>query len=1160
MAERSGVPVEGETRKKASKRPQTTSYETPIPLTPSVRTAASRAGYGALSSWTLVHHILQLHPEYAGGRGDSVRKEKGPKTGLPERAPQTWINEVAGLFDPTLVAQLHGRLLILGLCELDPELSAFLAERNVTDALAQELEEDFVSLLTPERAGGKRYRNQFLKLVRGDGRGHGFLAVVRGGSRLRDLAELAHRQSWARSFTARYVLGPGDTLQGAVDRLIADVASLGEGKPVSGDLLPDPVASPGVWHSEVGGAVAGEPGLRAIGIGRTKDYLPRARLVLLLEWLGLPEDATAAQLGVAGDGLRGASELPEHVGVVLSGLPASVIEELTALGADELELPPDPEQLRSLPWKNDVPDGPDRLRLRVEVNALAEAIALEDMAPPMAVGVLGGWGAGKSFVLHMIEERIQEIRCEPVAPGSGPMPFVGHPYLIQFDAWTYAKGNLWASLMQRIFVDLDRQIALEQLIARELGDELKPEARSEVWRVISKLSRAGQERLRSTDLGRRALGIVARLDSGEATEARLWSVLGALKEEEVTRLREAERALAIAETARADTRADLAQEIDASIADDTRRSAWAAVGARLLQKAHDRWGRRGKGDDSRPPTFDEVTELVGWYRLIPNGQVLLPMIVILLAGAVCALVGKFEPIVAALTAAMSVAGAIWTGIARFNRWIAKEKDSFDEAVAGYRANADAAERLEAALSRARRADAAPAGDEQPPAGADPGEDEARDAKIARLAGELLQHDRDLDARKAEVTSRKRRVGMATQKLSVADFVRQRLESGYYAGKLGMLHQIKADLEDLSESLLREPRGEPCAEQLFPRGKPRIILMVDDLDRCPPDKVVEVLEAVQLLVKTPLFVVVLAMDVRYVTRALEKVYSGVLTRWGEPSGLDYIEKIIQIPYRVRPVQESAVGGFLRAQMSPLWIDGNGHGEQDAGAPATSGAAHVAAGADDGGADELEVGERPRLAEPRPSYSELRALPTRTQHFTTGDLALMSECCKAFDVSPRTMKRLVNVFKLLKIIWFRRGQENGPEESVKRAMLALLVIAARFPDHMRQLLHALERYYGASSRERNRSLADYLVSQCREARKNALLPDTWAEVEAAVGNHALIADGLTLGRLGETNLRLVSTFSFVGEHDPERQATLRNDLSPSWPVTDRPPSAGATEAPN
>ena len=86
-------------------------------------------------------------------------------------------------------------------------------------------------------------------------------------------------------------------------------------------------------------------------------------------------------------------------------------------------------------------------------------------------------------------------------------------------------------------------------------------------------------------------------------------------------------------------------------------------------------------------------------------------------------------------------------------------------------------------------------------------------------------------------------------------------------------------------------------ETFPRGQPRIILMVDNLDRCPPGQVVNMLEAVQLLVKTKLFVVVLAMDVRYISRALEKEYEGILVQDGHPSGLDFIEKIVQVPYSI-----------------------------------------------------------------------------------------------------------------------------------------------------------------------------------------------------------------------------------------------------------------------
>ncbi len=84
-----------------------------------------------------------------------------------------------------------------------------------------------------------------------------------------------------------------------------------------------------------------------------------------------------------------------------------------------------------------------------------------------------------------------------------------------------------------------------------------------------------------------------------------------------------------------------------------------------------------------------------------------------------------------------------------------------------------------------------------------------------------------------------------------------------------------------------------------------MLFIDDLDRCPPNKVVETLEALQLLVKTKLFVVVLLIDAKYVTLCLEKQYQDILRPERHPSGLDYIKKIIQLPYRVPPMNHEVI---------------------------------------------------------------------------------------------------------------------------------------------------------------------------------------------------------------------------------------------------------------
>ncbi len=68
-------------------------------------------------------------------------------------------------------------------------------------------------------------------------------------------------------------------------------------------------------------------------------------------------------------------------------------------------------------------------------------------------------------------------------------------------------------------------------------------------------------------------------------------------------------------------------------------------------------------------------------------------------------------------------------------------------------------------------------------------------------------------------------------------------------------------------------------------------MVDDLDRCTPDGVVNVLEAIHVLTDIEGFVFVVALDREYLTKAIMQKYreDGLAER--------FIEKIVQIPFSI-----------------------------------------------------------------------------------------------------------------------------------------------------------------------------------------------------------------------------------------------------------------------
>ena len=58
---------------------------------------------------------------------------------------------------------------------------------------------------------------------------------------------------------------------------------------------------------------------------------------------------------------------------------------------------------------------------------------------------------------------------------------------------------------------------------------------------------------------------------------------------------------------------------------------------------------------------------------------------------------------------------------------------------------------------------------------------------------------------------------------------------------------------------------------FTGGQPtRLFIFVDDLDRCPKDKAVEVLQSLVLLTEGTPFIVILAIDPRIIVSALEGI--------------------------------------------------------------------------------------------------------------------------------------------------------------------------------------------------------------------------------------------------------------------------------------------------
>jgi hypothetical protein len=278
--------------------------------------------------------------------------------------------------------------------------------------------------------------------------------------------------------------------------------------------------------------------------------------------------------------------------------------------------------------------------------------------------------------------------------------------------------------------------------------------------------------------------------------------------------------------------------------------------------------------------------------------------------------------------------------------------------------------------------------------------------------------------------------------------------------------IRRDFEQLSRLLGEQSEqkraawqgtGGPAEGRSAPAGPlaeiDRIVLYIDDLDRCPPQRVVEVMQAVHLLLAFPLFVVVVAVDSRWLLRSLEKGYPDflvldrdiegdgprTLARWAS-TPQSYLEKIFQIPVHIRPMNRTGFSALLEDLAGPVTedraSDGGGSGRASTGEKIPSGEGVTggatekarADGKGQGRGEEPDAGPSPEL------------YPTNLE-LTRAEVDFMGRFHGLIG-TPRGLKRFVNTYRLLRISvppaeWaaFRDPDEGEYRHAI--LLLALLV---------------------------------------------------------------------------------------------------------------------------
>ena len=127
-----------------------------------------------------------------------------------------------------------------------------------------------------------------------------------------------------------------------------------------------------------------------------------------------------------------------------------------------------------------------------------------------------------------------------------------------------------------------------------------------------------------------------------------------------------------------------------------------------------------------------------------------------------------------------------------------------------------------------------------------------------------------------------------------------------------MFEVKAHFEELVKhvSTIREDLEELT-------GNNRLIVFVDDLDRCDISNVLDMLEAIKMFLTAKGVIFIVAVDMDKIERAWELRYNNVL---GVSEGRKHVEKIFQVKLSLPPKSPEEIKKFL-SRLSPDFLTGD-----------------------------------------------------------------------------------------------------------------------------------------------------------------------------------------------------------------------------------------------
>ena len=333
------------------------------------------------------------------------------------------------------------------------------------------------------------------------------------------------------------------------------------------------------------------------------------------------------------------------------------------------------------------------------------------------------------------------------------------------------------------------------------------------------------------------------------------------------------------------------------------------------------------------------------------------------------------------------------------------------------------------------------------------------------------------------------------------FLKERASAEDYRRHLGLVNLVRRDFEQLSYLLTKAGEQKDASLPQIDR----IVLYIDDLDRCRADRVTEVLEAVHLLLAFPLFTVVVAVDPRWLRQSLLDHYPHLLGGVGDEGSKlrkrslakpatpqDYLEKIFQVPFNLQPMEKTGfaamvallfpAAGPAKPEVQPSLLNPEAQSPKDLTPvipipPVTSAAPTAVTESKVVAVQPVETPASPLLATVLPEAAKPQSdqPPPDPQRLTLTkkEVADVQRFQPLFQ-TPRAVKRLANTYCLIRVGVNEDEWSGylGPDEKpgIYRVPMLLLAVASAFPTLARPWMLWLQEKTPARWQIAGRDIAD------------------------------------------------------------------------------------------